>query len=163
MFENPKLQKIKKSVREHLNKTTLGINLYKMDPVLKKMTWKEGLNIQVWNAPPELSDLIATWEKDGIINSEVIADFLLAFVKDEEEVEKYFSIMMETLSADEQVWMAYPKRSSKKYKAKINRDSGWIFLKENDYVPVRQIAINEDWSALRFRKPEFIKTMVRKF
>jgi hypothetical protein len=28
---------------------------------------------------------------------------------------------------------------------------------------IRQIAIDDDWSALRFRKPEHIKTMTRKF
>ena len=33
---------------------------------------------------------------------------------------------------------------------------------EAGYEPVRQVAIDEDWSALRFRKVEFIKTMNRK-
>jgi hypothetical protein len=34
---------------------------------------------------------------------------------------------------------------------------------EEGYEPVRQIAIDDDWSALRFRKPEKIKKMVRDF
>mgnify|MGYP005835701873 CR=1 FL=1 len=29
--------------------------------------------------------------------------------------------------------------------------------------PVRQVAIDEDWSALRFRRVEYIKTMTRSF
>ena len=29
------------------------------------------------------------------------------------------------------------------------------------FEPVRMVAIDEDWSALRFRRAEFIKTMTR--
>lgn len=32
---------------------------------------------------------------------------------------------------------------------------------EAGFEPVRMIAIDEDWSALRFRRAEFIKTMTR--
>jgi hypothetical protein len=38
---------------------------------------------------------------------------------------------------------------------------GWKPMGELGYEPVRMIAIDEDWSALRFRKAEFIKTMKR--
>ncbi len=31
-----------------------------MDPLLKKMTWKDGMNIQIWNAPPELKEMISS-------------------------------------------------------------------------------------------------------
>lgn len=64
---------------------------------------------------------------------------------------------------DQQLWLAYPKGNSKRYKAQINRDSGWAYLGQFDYEGVRQIAINEDWSALRFRRIAFIKSMTRKF
>ena len=64
---------------------------------------------------------------------------------------------------DEAIWLAYPKGTSKRYKSKINRDNGWKYLGQFDYEGVRQIAIDEDWSALRFRKIRFIKTMTRKF
>lgn len=33
----------------------------------------------------------------------------------------------------------------------------------NGFEPVRAVAIDEDWSALRFRKVEFIKKMTRGF
>lgn len=134
-----------------------------MDPTLKKMTWKEGMNIQIWNSPPELLEMISSWKSDGLINSEATPDFMLAFVQTEEEVKKYFFEMQALAPEDQQIWLAYPKGTSKRYKAKINRDSGWKYLGEFDYEGVRQIAINEDWSALRFRKTNFIKVMSRKF
>jgi len=36
-------------------------------------------------------------------------------------------------------------------------------LADDGYEPVRQVAIDEDWSALRFRKVEQIKKMTRNF
>jgi len=134
-----------------------------MNPILKKMTWKEGMNIQIWNAPPELDELISFWKKDGLVQSEAKPDFMLAFVRNEEEIKNYFLEMQKLAPGDQQIWMAYPKRSSKLYKAQINRDSGWSYLGNFDYESVRQIAINEDWSALRFRKTKFVKVMTRKF
>jgi hypothetical protein len=134
-----------------------------MDPLLKKMTWKEGMNIQVWNTPHDLKELVSFWEKAGLINPEVKSDFMLAFVQTEEEVKKYFFEIQAKAPKDQQIWMAYPKGTSKRYKAQINRDSGWKYLGEFDYEAVRQIAIDEDWSALRFRKSKFVKVMNRKF
>jgi hypothetical protein len=45
------------------------------------------------------------------------------------------------------VWVAYPKGG----RADINRDSLWPILAEVDMRPVSQIAIDDVWSALRFR------------
>jgi len=59
------------------------------------------------------------------------------------------------------VWFAYPKGSSKKYTSQINRDNGWAVLGKAGFEPVRMVAIDEDWSAVRFRRVEFIKTMTR--
>ena len=57
--------------------------------------------------------------------------------------------------------MAYPKSTSKKYKCEFNRDSGWPVLGAAGFEPVRMVAIDEDWSALRFRRVEHIKKMAR--
>ena len=59
------------------------------------------------------------------------------------------------------MWFAYPKGTSKRYKSEINRDTGWQALGKSGFEPVRAVAIDEDWSALRFRRVEFIKTMTR--
>ena len=61
------------------------------------------------------------------------------------------------------MWYAYPKGTSKRYTCEFNRDNGWAVVGEQGFEPVRQVAIDEDWSALRFRKVSFIKTMTRSF
>ena len=88
---------------------------------------------------------------------------MLAFVHTEQQVENYFSQMHELAPEDEALWLAYPKGTSRKYKSQINRKKGWKFLGQFEYECVRQIAIDEEWSALRFRSVRFIKTMTRNF
>ena len=59
------------------------------------------------------------------------------------------------------VWFAYPKGTSKRYKSQIDRDHGWNMLGHEGFEPVRIVAIDEDWSAKRFRRARFIKNMTR--
>ena len=58
-------------------------------------------------------------------------------------------------------WSGYPKGSSKHYTSELGRDAGWQPLGALGYEPMRMIAIDEDWSGLRFRKAEFIKDLRR--
>ena len=44
-------------------------------------------------------------------------------------------------------WVAYPKGN----KADINRDTLWPILAEYGMRPISQVAVDEVWSALRFR------------
>src|SRR6476620_9127058 len=53
--------------------------------------------------------------------------------------------------------VSYPKGTSKKYSCDFNRDDGWEVLRQAGFDGVRQVAIDDDWSALRFRRFEFIK------
>ena len=87
--------------------------------------------------------------------------FALAFVKTRQEVEVATATLVQAAEGDAQLWMVYPKGSSKKYRCEFNRDTGWAALGVAGYEPVRQVAIDEDWSALRFRKAEFIRTLTR--
>ena len=79
----------------------------------------------------------------------------------EQEIQNFVQKIKGNHSADVILWLAYPKKSSKKYRSEINRDSGWITLGDAGFEGVRQIAIDEDWSALRFRNVKFIKSMKR--
>ena len=42
------------------------------------------------------------------------------------------------------------KGTSKKYKCDFNRDTGWDELKAAGFDTVRAVAIDEDWTGLRF-------------
>ena len=47
-------------------------------------------------------------------------------------------------------WIAYPKGN----RADINRDSLWPILSAYGMRPISQVAIDDTWSALRFRALE---------
>jgi len=84
--------------------------------------------------------------------------FSLAFVTRQAEVDALTKKITARAKGDAAVWFAYPKGSSKNYKCDFNRDTGWAELKKAGFDTVRSIAIDEDWTGLRFRRTEFIKS-----
>ncbi len=55
-------------------------------------------------------------------------------------------------SPDAILWLCYPKQTSKAFKSDLNRDILWQLVSPLGLQPNRQIAIDDDWSALRFKK-----------
>ena len=135
-----------------------------MTPVFGKLNLKNQKQIVVLQAPESFEPEIEALE--GV---EVIRDikktptlvFSLTFVTKQQEVDSLAPLIAKKAEGDAVVWFAYPKGSSKKYKSGINRDSGWSALGREGFEPVRMIAIDEDWSAVRFRRINFIKNMKR--
>jgi hypothetical protein len=84
------------------------------------------------------------------------ADFWLAFVTTQDRVDALAPHIGRKAEGDAIVWFAYPKGSSKKYKSQIHRDNGWNSMGVEGFEPVRMVAIDEDWSAIRFRRAGFI-------
>ena len=84
--------------------------------------------------------------------------FSLAFVTRQSEVDALAPKIASRAKGDAAVWFAYPKGTSKKYTCDFNRDTGWASLKKLGFDTVRAVAIDEDWTALRFRRKEFIKS-----
>jgi hypothetical protein len=87
--------------------------------------------------------------------------FVLAFVQNQQALDALSQALVAQMQGDNILWFAYPKASSKRYRCDFNRDSGWTILANAGYEPVRMVAIDMDWSALRFRKVEFIKSLKR--
>jgi hypothetical protein len=138
-----------------------------MHPIFKKLNYKDQVAIYVINAPESFH--AAMEEMRGITNvRDALAKakgvtFAIAFATKQAEVDKFAKQAAKTTEGDAVVWVAYPKGTSKKYTCEFNRDTGWMAMGAHGFEPVRQVAIDEDWSALRFRRVEFIKTMTRSF
>ena len=132
-------------------------------PTFAKLNLKDQTEIVVLNAPASFeSELKAL--KDVSVRRDTKGgdiDFSLAFVTTQKEVDSLGPQVAKKAKGDAVVWFAYPKGSSKKYTSQINRDNGWAVLGKAGFEPVRMVAIDEDWSAVRFRRVEFIKTMTR--
>lgn len=128
-----------------------------------KLNLKDHEEIVVLNAPasfePELKTLSGVAIRRELKGRDV--SFALAFVVTQKDVDRLGAQVGKKATGDAIVWFAYPKGSSKKYTSQINRDSGWAVMGKAGFEPVRMVAIDEDWSAIRFRRVEFIKTMKR--
>lgn len=83
--------------------------------------------------------------------------FALAFVTSRSQIDALAPQVAARAEGDATLWFAYPKRTSKKYKCDFHRDSGWDSVKAAGFDAVRAVAIDEDWTALRFRRKEYIK------
>ena len=84
-------------------------------------------------------------------------EFALAFVTRQAEVDTLAKALTKRALGDAILWFAYPKGTSRHYKCDFNRDTGWQVIRSAGFDTVRQVAIDADWSALRFRRTEFIK------
>jgi len=131
-----------------------------MATTFEKLNLKDHQQIVVLNAPTSFETELAGLHGIAIQRDlKAVADspFTLAFVTKKSEVDSLSPQVSRRAKGDAIVWFAYPKGTSKKYKCDFNRDNGWDVLKALGFETVRAVAIDEDWSALRFRRVEFIK------
>ena len=87
--------------------------------------------------------------------------FFIGFASKQVELDNLIHNSIPNLVGDTIFWICYPKMSSKKYACEFNRDEGWAEIGKYNMEPVRVVAIDEDWSALRFRKVNYIKDLTR--
>ena len=132
-----------------------------MATLFDKLQLKGHSNMLVLNAPAsfevELSQLPVLHIQRSLEELPEIT-FSLAFVTKHAEVDALTKKITARAKGDAAVWFAYPKGTSKKLKCEFNRDTGWTLLNEAGFDTVRSIAIDEDWTGLRFRRKEFIKS-----
>jgi hypothetical protein len=137
-----------------------------MTPLFKKLNFKQYKNVLILNHPVEFEKEVKLIKNYTIINTKLVdskeIEFVLTFVKTKEDIDKLAPAIHKNLIGDGIVWFAYPKGTSKKYNVEISRDKGWNLLRELGFETVRAVSIDADWSALRFRRVEFIKVMTRK-
>ncbi len=133
-----------------------------MSPLFKKLNLGRHTSIHVINAPASFEDELRAL--DGVDIKRAVSgatQFALAFAITQAEVDAASKQLVKSADGDAILWMIYPKGTSRKYKCDFNRDTGWKVLEKADFAPVRMVAIDADWSALRFRKVEFIPKMTR--
>jgi hypothetical protein len=110
--------------------------------VAKKLQLKEGSKVRVVNLPTSV-------DLDVETTSAETSKAVLVFVRTKAELEQHADSAMEAARSDRLSWIAYPKAG--KLDTDLNRDILWRLLDGKGVRPVRQVAIDDVWSALRFR------------
>jgi hypothetical protein len=135
-----------------------------VDPVFAKLNVKEEAELLVLQAPVSfraaLDTLGAIRLRERVASARPIA-FALIFCTTQEQVDTAAATVASQMAPDGKLWFAYPKQSSKRFHCDFNRDTGWSALGALGFEGVRQISIDEDWTALRFRRVAAIKTLRR--
>jgi hypothetical protein len=136
-----------------------------MTPLFKKLNFKGQKAILALNHPRSFETELHTMQGvTQIVNSESEIEeieYAIIFVTTKVQIDEYAAAIMPKFKGDAILWFCYPKGTSKNYKCGFNRDTGWDGLGLYNLEPVRQVAIDDDWSAIRFRRVDYIKTITR--
>ena len=130
--------------------------------VFSKLQRGDRTPVVVLDAPISFESHLEAVEADVVraIPDDATTSFLLAFVLAPSDVARV-AAELGSVPGDAVIWFAYPKKSSKRYTSTISRDVGWEPLGIAGFEPVRQVALDQDWSALRFRRVSYIRTLRR--
>ncbi len=135
-----------------------------MKSVFEKLNLKGQEQIVVLDPPASFEAELKALEGVAVQRDLSTADavrFALAFATTQVAVDRLSRELAAKAEGDALLWFAYPKGTSRKYTCDFNRDTGWSVLRGLGFDTVRAVAIDEDWTALRFRRIEFIKSSPR--
>jgi hypothetical protein len=127
--------------------------------VFDKLNLKGQREILVLAAPSSFEPAIQNLSGVAILRDARKAKSIeraIAFVTRRAEVDAAVKQILPKTEGDVVLWFAYPKGTSKRHASEINRDNGWDSLQSAGFETVRLVAIDEDWSALRFRRKAYI-------
>ena len=125
--------------------------------LLHKLQVKAGAKLWLINVPRVLAEELSAGAEVEIVHEKDAYDGVLVFFETPAEVPALVPRILKELPSDGLLWVAYRKGAVGKV-AGLNRDTGWDALSEAGWRPVRQVAIDEEWSGLRFRPLEQVKT-----
>lgn len=132
-----------------------------MSILFEKLNLKSEKEIVLLNPPRSFEAEVKTLKHVRIVRRTGAAlqfSFALVFVTTRAAVDRLSKALAAAARDDAILWFAYPKGTSKRYQCDFNRDNGWDVIRKAGWDTVRQVAIDADWSALRFRRREFIKS-----
>jgi hypothetical protein len=121
-------------------------------PVARKLGLNPGMRALIVAAPPGYLQLLAPLP-DGVIvsaNADGMHPFVQVFAKRLSELSKLAQRLSKHAAPNALVWISYPKKTSKTG-GDLNRDLIRERMSGVGWQAVSIVAIDEVWSALRFR------------
>lgn len=133
--------------------------------LFEKLQLKDEKNLLIQGIPSSIEKQFAklTYAKNvtPLLKSKKV-EFALVFALSQQQLNNVMKEVFPALSAETKLWVAYPKTSSK-IVSDLNRDCSWDLLIKSGYESVRQVAVDNVWSAIRFKKVETIPNKDRSF
>jgi hypothetical protein len=114
-------------------------------PLSKRLHIKPGMKVVIVGAPTGFALDVPTAPL-----TTKSPDVAMFFARHKKALNAFLS-KIEKLADSTALWIAYPKTTSG-VKTDITRDQGWDALEEAGLSAVTQVAVDQTWSALRFRR-----------
>ncbi|WP_242922008.1 YdeI/OmpD-associated family protein [Pontibacter liquoris] len=125
-----------------------------MEDLGRKLQLKQNSSILLLNAPTGAGQALAGsgyTVTDAIeVPSVGTYDAVQLFARSRQELEALAPQAIALLKPGALLWIAYPKKTSGII-SDLTRDEGWKILDELGYGAVRQVALDDTWSSLRFK------------
>jgi ribosomal protein L25 (general stress protein Ctc) len=127
--------------------------------LIKKLLIKPGMRLAILNPPAGYVEGLGSLPEGAQITYDAggVLDFVQLFIRNRGEYERLGADALRTVKPDGLLWICYPKKSSG-VESDLDRDVVWKMLQPTGLRPVTQVAIDDVWSALRFRPVEKVKT-----
>lgn len=114
--------------------------------IAQKLVMKPGNRI--WLSSADVLDVIGPLPEDvTTVDDIALAQVAVLFVADAAATRAALDAQRAGVTQPATIWIAYPKGN----RSDINRDSLWPIAVEYGLRPNGQVAIDDTWSALRFR------------
>jgi len=123
--------------------------------VAEKLFIKPGYRVGVLNAPDtSLVEALADLPNDATVSQHLGGQFdlIVYYAPTQAVLLPKVDKLKAALKSGGYLWIAYPKGGDKaKVKTDLNRDLLWKVVADYQLTPVHQIALDDTWSALRFK------------
>ena len=117
-------------------------------PILEKLRYNPEQRAIVLNAPPNYAPTLADLTLEDRLEGDF--DFIHVFVTHRSDVQRDAQRWRGALKENGILWVSYPK--GKSVPTDLNRDSLNRALQDNGLQGISQVAIDDVWSALRFKR-----------
>ncbi|MEI7790365.1 MAG: DUF3052 family protein [Alphaproteobacteria bacterium] len=117
-------------------------------PVAERLQVKGTRTLAVVGASPALDKVVGAAKARADVAK---ADVVLLFVADRKSLDKQLAPLLKRMAPETIFWLAYPKLTSE-LAGDLSRDVIHALAPKRGLDTVSQIAINDDWSALRLKR-----------
>ena len=128
-------------------------------PVTAKLGIKPGHAVLLIAPPPECEALLGPMPADVsvVTKGQGPFDAVIVFVPTSATLTAHSEHAVQAVRQGGLLWLAYPKKTGG-IASDMHRERAWEAFAHLDWRPVSQIALDETWSALRFRPAADVKS-----
>ena len=121
-------------------------------PLTERLNLTGQLRALIMTAPKGYRTLLGPLPPDITVNTKPSGryDFVHLFVNNRDELARLGPDAMNAVKPMAIFWISYPKKTAKT-DTDMSRDEGWEVVTDAGFETVTQVAVDDVWSALRFR------------